>query len=108
MPTTYLHLLTAVTALGSTPEAVADLLDAGGWVGAIGKASACPIARYLTEVVPGAASAYVCDADISVSTGDDCLEMATPPGVLAFLEAFDDGRFPDLVDPLAEIDPDYP
>jgi hypothetical protein len=108
MPTTYIHLLTAVTALGSTAEAVADLLDAGGWIGAPNRTGACPVARYLTDVVPGAASACVTDWDISISTEDNHLETATPDGVAAFLAAFDDGRFPHLVDPLAVIDPDNP
>ena len=104
MTTTYMHLLTAVTALGSTAEAVADLLDAGGWVGAPNRPGACPIARYLTDVVPGAESAWVTGWDILLSTSDDCLDTMTPDGVAAFLAAFDDGRFPHLVDPFGADD----
>lgn len=106
MPRTYLHLLTAVTALGSTATDVADLLDAGGWRGAPNRSSACPIARYLTDVVPDATGACVSEADISIWIGDDYVETATPTAIADFIDASDGGGYAHLVDPLTADDPD--
>ena len=99
MTTTYLHLLTALTVLGDTADQAAKVLELGGWTGVPGQATECPVARYLTDVVPGVTCAAVSEIAITVWAGDDLMETVTPAGAAAFIDAFDDGRFPHLVEP---------
>lgn len=101
----------ALTALGTTPNAVATNLSAMGFRGCKDQESNCPVAHYLLASVPDMASVSVFNAAL----GDRLDESATghvegydmdlgrpplivdlPAAVVGFVFAFDKGGFPDL------------
>ena len=95
----FLHgLITALQSLGSTAEDVADTLISGGWRGFPGDAGTCPVALYLTTMLPFARSAVVGVGGATVHTvGDTDIDADLPPAVSVFVRAFDSGAYPELV-----------
>lgn len=98
-------LRTALTALGDTPEAVAEKLLELGCKGHRNNCGACPVAMYLLKVIPDAVSVRVdSDAvieryvftDVNFDRLDD-VKVDTPDAVGCFIEQFDEGGFDDLV-----------
>lgn len=95
----HLRMIIALHALGPTANDVADSLDNGGWHGIPGDAGACPIANYLTEVVPDTRGAAVSASGATVFHLDGhATETVMPVGAADFITRFDDGEFPYLVD----------
>jgi hypothetical protein len=93
------HGLTiALQSLGSTAEDVADTLISGGWRGFPGDAGTCPVALYLTTMLPFVRSAAVGVGGATVYTvGDTDVDVDLPPAVADFVRAFDVGAYPELV-----------
>lgn len=88
----------ALWRLGKTPEEVAANLELGGWLGLRHDAGACPVARYLAAVLPNASGAEVSRYEAAVLFTDrPDVEANLPRAVADFIEAFDDGAFPELV-----------
>lgn len=102
----------ALTALGTTPNAVATNLSAMGFRGCRDQESNCPVAHYLLASVPGMASVGVF-AERVVSGTDrverfdsghaECFDIGLinevvelPNAVAQFVLAFDLGDYPDL------------
>jgi hypothetical protein len=99
MFTRHLHLLTALHALGATADDVANTLELGGWSGRPGDACNCPIAQYLVDMIPDATSAAVSESAATVFLTDArTAETVMPAGAAAFVDRFDDGAYPYLVD----------
>jgi hypothetical protein len=88
----------ALRFLGDTSEDVAVMLQLGGWLGLRNHAGACPLARYLANVVPNADGAAVGsdEATIHFVYRPD-VEVDLTRAAAEFVTAFDDGEFPDLV-----------
>jgi hypothetical protein len=90
-------LKSALTALGTTTDAVARNLDAMGFRGCKNNDSNCPVANYLLASVSDACRVRVLCGDASVLDSDDNRISADwPPAVDEFIELFDNGRFPAL------------
>lgn len=89
---------TALRSLGETAEDVATILQFGGWLGFRSNSSSCPVAMYLSTVVPNAISAAVGSdqATIHVVDGAD-VEVDLTPAVAGFVLAFDIGAYPELI-----------
>ena len=87
----------AIRALGNSAEDVATVLQLGGWLGFRNNSSGCPVALYLSTVVPDAISAAVGSeqATVHVVDGDD-VEVDLTPAVAGFVLAFDIGVYPEL------------
>lgn len=88
----------ALRSLGSTADDVADMLDGGGCRGLRHDAGACPVSLFLTAVLPDVRGAAVGAGQATVFpvAGPD-LEIDLPAAVATFVEAFDNGAYPDLV-----------
>jgi hypothetical protein len=96
----HLRLMTALHALGPTADDLAETLDDGGWSGVPGDATRCPIAEYLTDVVPDATGAAVSASAATVFTSDGVMtETVMPPGAAQFVDQFDDGAYRYLAEP---------
>ncbi|MEV6341818.1 hypothetical protein [Actinoplanes sp. NPDC051851] len=88
----------AIYALGDTAEEVGQALLSGGWLGRRRAVASCPVARYLTVVVPGVVDAIVGSSGLTVHLiGGDDIEIALPSAVAGFVLAFDVGVFPELM-----------
>jgi hypothetical protein len=88
----------ALRFLGDSSEDVAIMLQLGGWLGLRNDAGACPIARYLANVVPNADGAAVGSDEATfhfVYRPD--VEVDLTSAAAEFVAAFDDGSFPELV-----------
>ncbi|MDR7278395.1 hypothetical protein [Catenuloplanes atrovinosus] len=97
MSATARHLAFALEALGETTNDVAEFLAAGGWTGLRSDGRACPIAIYLSSVVPNISDVYVTPYELVVVTGDgEEIDTALPVGPSDFVSAFDDGAYDDL------------
>lgn len=96
----------ALVALGDSPEAVGRTLQAMGLRGRRHLCRVCPVAKYLLLVIEGADDIGVHDYKAFafrtvVEYTDVASEVAStelPVVVQAFVEDFDDGRFPDLIE----------
>src|SRR4051812_9702205 len=87
----------AVSALGDTAEGVAKTLRSRNFTGRPGIAADCPIAHYL-EACLGNVDPHVLATRIDVAgTAGHRIVVTPTPAVLAFVDAFDHGRYPDLV-----------
>lgn len=101
MATVEKRALNLLNGLGDTADVVARSLTAAGITGIRGRASACPIAVYLTTRLPEVEEACVSsDLEMRIELwlaggGDVALEM--PCAVSLFVTAFDLGRFDSLV-----------
>src|SRR3954447_2856157 len=95
--TTEGQLAYALRYLGETADEVASGLRFGGWLGLRNDASACPVARYLSTVIPGATGAAVGTEQATVHRVDGPdIEIDLTAAVADFVLAFDIGGFPDL------------
>lgn len=101
-PATADGLRAALDALGTTAEAVAATLEAGGWRGKRDDCETCPTAKYLQAVIQGFTQIYVDRSEVSLwlqanDTDDEPdVQVETPPAVNGFIGGFDDGEFPEL------------
>jgi hypothetical protein len=110
-PFTEEGLTSALTALGTTPHAVATNLSAMGFRGCRDQESNCPVAHYLLASLPDMASVSVFseafnDATNRTESGhvegyDLDLDRPTivvnlPAAVVAFVDVFDKGGYSDL------------
>jgi hypothetical protein len=87
----------AVTSLGNTAEGVAKTLRSRGFTGRRGISADCPIAHYL-EACLGRVDPQVLHNRIDVAGANGHrLTMPPTPAVLEFVDAFDHGRYPELV-----------
>lgn len=99
-PATEDGVLQALTDLGDTAEAIAAALLTNGYTGRTASASYCPIARYLSDTIPG----LIADS-IQVGTDDaglwtehgHSIDVDLPAPVVTFVTAFDCGAYPELV-----------
>jgi hypothetical protein len=104
-------LTAALTALGTTPNAVATNLSAMGFRGCRDQESNCPVAHYLLASVPDMASVSVFSESFNDATsrtesghveGYDldltapALVVNLPAAVIAFVDVFDKGGYSDL------------
>lgn len=87
--------LEKLRALGSTAEQVAQSLFIGGICGKPRSRSCCPIACFLGE---GALVERRVAWVHSVSTSDSAWMVSLPHAVRDFIDEFDDGGFPMLVE----------
>jgi hypothetical protein len=92
------RLTDALNALGDTAEKVGQTLYNGGWHGQLQDSSDCPVARYLTAVLPDASDVAVGSKQARVHTAD-CREVKVDltPVLAGFVFTFDVGLFPELV-----------
>jgi len=110
-PFTEEGLTSALTALGTTPNAVATNLSAMGFRGCRDQESNCPVAHYLLASIPGMASVSVWsesfnEADNRTESGhvegyhldfdSPVLVVNLPAAVVAFVDVFDKGGYSDL------------
>ncbi len=95
----------ALSALPPSARAIADFLTQHGYQGRLSETRDCPIARYLqaeltednAQVSVGAAAWLVRNAN--ARPGDPYLTSEKlPPDVMKFVQQFDCGEFPNLVD----------
>lgn len=100
----------ALTALGTTPNAVATNLSAMGFRGCRDQESNCPVAHYLLASVPDMASVsvyaerllltddpgsgHVEGFDVDLSVAPTVVNLPQP--VVDFVNSFDFGLYPDL------------
>lgn len=107
-PFTEQGLYEALTALGTTPQAVATNLGAMGFSGELNEPRSCPVANYLRTSLEGAQDACVGKDDHDglyaevEREASDCADSTVdmpviPPPVAQFVVQFDDKRFPDLI-----------
>jgi len=90
--------------LGSSANKVAAQLKKRGIQGRPGDCDACPVANFLATTVKGFHYCSVSGSEIELTTydseGNESYVNVTPPkAVMSFIEGFDDGRFPKLVEP---------
>jgi hypothetical protein len=98
-PFTVTGLKSALTALGTTADAVARNLDAMGFRGCKNSESNCPVANYLLTSITDACRVQVLCGDASVlDSADNRISADWPPAVDEFIELFDNGRLPSLED----------
>lgn len=96
----YDHIATLLDTLGEDPGAVAANLRNDGVCGMRGSALAHPICRWLIRLVPdlgvvlGLDTVHVFQSGQGPATHGVTVPMPAP--VLAFVERFDDGQYPDL------------
>lgn len=82
--------------LGTTADAIADRLRADGITGRVGNTGCCPVANWLKretgceDVTAGLTRVFV--------GGYLAPEVETPEPISVFMEWFDDGVYPDLVE----------
>lgn len=100
-----------LTALGATPDAIADRLRALGIKGTPNNSSWCPIANYLIRHIEDP-DAYV--YDIAVSPGEIALSIDYDAGhrylylrpntsAATFIRRFDRGDYPHLIQTPTEV-----
>lgn len=80
----------------ATADEVAASLRAKGIKGRINTARTCPIARLVCGLGPEWAKAIV--GSFRIFNGHVNLHIDPPEGVCAFIEKFDEGHYPDLVE----------
>ena len=87
----------ALRTLGDTAESVALTLLYGGWLGLRHSSTACPVALYLTAVLPDVIGVAVGsdEATIHPAGGTD-IAVGLTPAVAGFVLSFDIGVFPEL------------
>jgi hypothetical protein len=96
-PFTVAGLKSALTALGTTADAVARNLDAMGFRGCKNSESNCPVANYLLASISDACRARVLCGFVDVFDSDeDRISAEWPSAVDEFIELFDNGRLPSL------------
>ena len=92
------RLTDALKALGDTAEKVGQTLYNGGWRGQPQKSGDCPIARYLTSVLPDVVGVVVRSTQITVQpAGSRDVHVDLTPVVAGFVFTFDVGLFPELI-----------
>jgi hypothetical protein len=82
----------ALAALGKTEAEIAESLVAGSWRGKPLDGCKCPIANYLK------AMGFDVAVDQERLTTDEGEEIETPDAVSEFIEAFDGGTYPNLIE----------
>lgn len=95
-------IMRAVAGLGTTPDEIAETLAAEGLVGVRSTGNECPVARYVRKhfgaygvsiVVAGEEKFFV-----GATVGGWVAERPTPVQVREFMQNFDQGRYPQLID----------
>ncbi|MEU4164877.1 hypothetical protein [Actinoplanes sp. NPDC026670] len=91
--------ITALNALGDDAEKIGQTLFNGGWLGQPLDSGGCPIARYLTTVLPDVVGVAVGNDEVTVFPidGPD-VDVTLPLAVAGFVAAFDVDAFPELID----------
>ncbi len=87
----------ALAALGDEEADVAESLRRRGIKGRVYSERHCPIANYLATTFGGKSAPFLTVASVKFFGWDKREWMATPVAVSDFIEAFDCGRYPDLV-----------
>lgn len=94
----------AKLAVHATPTSVAITLAAGGWTGLRNRAGSCPVARHLSDAIPDLTPGtvrvigeYVVARD-ALAEFRQFVEMDAPDTVRRFVERFDNGAYPELVE----------
>lgn len=113
-PTILTRLTTALADLGSTPDVVAFTLEQAGITGTPRNGANCPVTRWVQHRVPEVAHLFRCVSEghwLWITTA--FLEGALPDGqrieipipipVGDFIDAFDRGGFPWLVEKPAAV-----
>jgi hypothetical protein len=87
----------ALRDLGETADDVAQTLIERGVRGIQGKADCCPVANYLRGAVPGLSPEILNDDDYTLVSSDQ-VSLYVPLAVHVFVEEFDQGVYPLLVE----------
>lgn len=92
-----------LSALGTTPDEVAERLSALGFRGWRGSSVDCPLARYVRTSVDGTKTCDVqADSDdevyVRASRDDGLVDAFAPAAAYGFVLKFDLGDFPDLIE----------
>lgn len=91
-----------LTSMGSTPDEVSDTIRRAGIRGHQYSSATCPVARYLSRELAkrwdAPVVAYTWDRT-TVCSDHGILNIPTPLPVLAFDRAFDDCKYPELIEP---------
>ncbi len=90
--------------LGATPETVASNLMGHDMRGIPRNQTRCPLARYLAIMLRSAGppfDIFVSDRSVHARrpSGWHSMVVRLPPPVLEFMAAFDNGAYPELIDP---------
>ena len=87
---------------GVTPADIAQMLRDYGYKGLPLHSEECPMARFLTRALRrskgGRVQVGLTDREITVYAKEGRVDYPTPPAVAAFIQAFDNGAYPYLVD----------
>ena len=87
----------ALIALGDEDQKVAAVLRSKGIKGRKNEACACPIANYLAEIFGEMSTPEVEESTVKfLGWGDDHMQL--PDAVQDFVESFDLGWFPELIE----------
>jgi hypothetical protein len=103
------HATLALHVLGDNAEEIAETLLNGNWLGRRHDSGACPIAVFLTAILPGVLGVVVGSNQLTIHPADDAepdIEVDLPPAVAGFVLAFDIGAFPELIAPSDDAAPD--
>jgi hypothetical protein len=98
----------ALTALGNDPEHIRQTLSAGGFKGVRDDEDSCVVATYLRAVLPPVEDVYVWQGGAWVEwtipdpngldTDRQHFDWHPTPSFAAFIEHFDKGEYPDLIE----------
>ena len=92
--------LAALRVLGDNAEDIAETLLNGYWLGRRHDSGACPIAVFLTAILPGVRGVVVGSNQLTIHPADESMpdvDVDLPPAVAGFVLAFDIGAFPELI-----------
>jgi hypothetical protein len=90
----------ALYVLGENAEEIAETLLNGYWLGRRHDSGACPIAVFLTAILPGVRGVVVGSNQLTIHPADDNepdVDVDLPLAVAGFVLAFDIGAFPELI-----------
>ena len=88
----------ALIALGDEDQKIAAVLRAKGIKGRKNEACACPIANYLAGIFGEMSTPAVEETTVKLLGWDDRMHMQLPDAVQDFVESFDLGWFPELIE----------
>ncbi|WP_430789041.1 hypothetical protein [Actinoplanes sp. G11-F43] len=103
------HAKVALHVLGDNAEDIAETLPNGNWLGRRHNSGACPIAVFLTAILPGVRGVVVGSNQLTIHPVDDNepdIDVDLPPAVAGFVLAFDIGAFPELIAPSDDAEPE--
>ena len=104
-PATREGVTAALTALGDSPDRVADTLAATGRLGEPGESRECPVAVYLHDVLSPTWPVSIAGATVTVWTNGHRVDVVLPGPVRRFVAAFDLGAYRFLY-PVGYVDPE--